>query len=75
MVMFAYVFARFINSGLVENMPTLVVSGFIEVAAVQSFFNGMFLSDMVTKNRRDFELRLNELSHEKRKMIENGEVK
>ena len=69
-VMFFWVFARFLNSGLVENMPTLVVSGFIELGALQAFFSGMILSDMVTKNRRDFELRLNEITHEKKFLTE-----
>ena len=64
--MFVFVFARFLNSGLVENMPTLVVSGFIELGALQAFFSGMILSDMVTKSRRQFELTLNELSRIKR---------
>lgn len=68
-VMFFWVFARFLNTGLVENMPTLIVSGFIELAAVQAFFTGMILSDMVTKNRRDFELQLNEISADKRSKL------
>lgn len=70
-VMFFWVFARFLGSGLVENMPTLIVSGFIELAAVQAFFTGLILSDMVTKNRRDFEIRLNDLSREKRDRIKD----
>lgn len=68
--MFIFVFARFLGSGLVENMPTLIVSGFIELAAVQAVFSGMILSDMVTKNRRDFELKLIELNEKKRALIE-----
>ena len=56
--MFFWVFARFINTHLVENMPTLVVSGFIALGAMQAFFSGLILLDMVTRSRRDFELRL-----------------
>ena len=70
MGMFGWVFARFINSGLVENMPTLIVCGFIELAAVQAFFSGMILSDMVTKNRRDFEMNLNRICDNKNVMME-----
>jgi len=70
MLMFSWVFARFLNSGLVENIPTLIVCGFIELAAVQAFFSGMILSDMVTKNRRDFELNLTRISNEKRQKME-----
>ena len=54
-VMFGWVFARFLNTHLVENMPTLIVSGFIALAAVLAFFVGLILSDMVTRNRREFE--------------------
>lgn len=67
--MFIWVFARFLNSGLVENMPTLIVSGFIELAAVQAFFAGMILSVMVTKNRRDFENNLIRINQKKREIM------
>ncbi len=73
-VMFFWVFARFLNSGLVENMPTLVVSGFIELAALQAFFAGMILSDMVTKNRRDFEHRLCEISARKKELLKERDL-
>lgn len=69
MSMFMWVLAKFIDTKLVENMPTLIVSGFIEMAAVQAFFSGLILSDMVTKSRRDFEILLNELSDRKRKKL------
>lgn len=69
--MFIFVFARFLNSGLVENIPTLIVCGFIELAAVQAFFAGMILSDMVTKNRRDFEMTLNSISDKKKELLNN----
>ena len=49
----------FMNAGLVERFPTLIVCGFVELAAIQSFFAGMILSDMTIKNRRDFEFRRN----------------
>lgn len=49
----------FINTGLVERFPTLIVCCFVELAAIQSFFSGMILSDMTIKNRRDFEFRRN----------------
>ena len=68
-VMFLWVFARFLNSHLVENMPTLVVSGFIALGALQAFFSGLILSDMVTKNRREFERNLYEISSRKRELM------
>ena len=53
------VFVDYINTGLVERFPTLIVCCFVELAAIQSFFAGMILSDMTIKNRRDFEFRRN----------------
>ena len=72
-VMFGWVFARFLNTHLVENMPTLIVSGFIALAAVLAFFVGLILSDMVTRNRREFELKLNELNDRKNALMKEQE--
>lgn len=68
--MFFWVFAKFINTHLVENIPTLLVSGFIELGALQAFFSGMILSDMVTKSRRDFEMRLLDLHSQYQEKLE-----
>ncbi len=46
------------RTGLVENFPTLIVCGFIIVAAILSFFNGMILDAIRLKERRDFEFHL-----------------
>lgn len=53
------VFIDYLQTGLVERFPTLIVCCFVELAAIQSFFAGMILSDMTIKNRRDFEFRRN----------------
>lgn len=71
-VMFLWVFAKFLNTHLVENMPTLIVSGFIALAAIQSFFSGLILSDMVTKNRRNFEIELNHIHDRKRDLLKEN---
>ncbi len=71
LAMFIFVFAKFLNTHLVENIPTLLVSGFIELGALQAFFAGMILSDMVTKNRRDFEWKLGELRQQYMAKLEN----
>jgi hypothetical protein len=39
-------------------VPTLVVSGFAALAAIQCFFSGLILSTINQKNLQDFELRL-----------------
>ena len=72
-VMFLWVFAKFLNTHLVENMPTLVVSGFTALAAIQSFFSGLILSDMVTKNRRNFETELNRIHDRKVDLLKESD--
>ena len=45
-------------TGLVERFPTLIVCGFVALAALISFFNGMVLDAIRMKERREFEFRL-----------------
>lgn len=59
LVLFIPVFIDYINTGLVERFPTLIVSGFVFMASIHSFFAGMIMSDMTINNRRDFEFRRN----------------
>ena len=70
-VFFIPVFIKFLETHLVDQIPTLVVCGFSAMTAVQSFFAGLILSNMSEKNRRDFEFELNQAADEfKRKMKE-----
>ncbi len=48
----------FNQTGLVERFPTLIVCGFVAIAAILSFFNGMVLDAIMQKERREFEFRL-----------------
>lgn len=54
------------QTGLVENFPTLIVCGFVVMAAFMSFFNGMVLDTIIKKEKREFEFRLQllEKNHE-----------
>lgn len=63
---FIPVFYEFLNTGLVERFPTLIVCGFVGMAAVLAFFAGMILSDMAKKNRRDFELQFMQAAYQER---------
>lgn len=54
---FIPVLMEFLETGLVLKFPTLIVCGFVMMAAIQSFFAGLILSNMAMKNRRDFEYR------------------
>lgn len=68
---FIPVFIKFLETHLVDQIPTLVMCGFSAMTAVQSFFAGLILSNMSEKNRRDFEFELNQAADEfKRKMEE-----
>lgn len=57
-VFFVPVFVEYMNTGLVARFPTLIVCGFVTIAAIQAFFAGMILENMVKKNRQDFEMEL-----------------
>lgn len=48
----------FWQTGLVERFPTLIVCGFVAIAALLSFFNGLVLDAIMQKERREFEFRL-----------------
>ena len=55
---FIPVLTEYINTGVVERFPTLIVCGFVYIAAIQSFFSGIILQTINQKNRQDFELNL-----------------
>lgn len=57
-LMFIPILIAYFETGLVLRFPTLIVCGFIGMAALQSLFAGLMLSNMALKNRRDFEYRL-----------------
>lgn len=56
--MFIPVLVIYAKTGLVPNFPTLIVSGFVAMAALQSLFAGMILSTLAEKERQEFEFRL-----------------
>ena len=58
-LLFIPIFIRFCHTGLVPNFPTLIVSGFIAMAAIMSFFVGLLLATIVEKDRQEYEFRLN----------------
>jgi hypothetical protein len=52
------VVATYVRTGLVPDFPTLIVCGFAVIAAIQSFFGGLILSNIAAQNRRNFEYEL-----------------
>lgn len=57
-VFLAPVIGDYLSTGLVERFPTLIVCGFVYIAAMQSFFAGIMLSTMKQKNMQDYEMNL-----------------
>ena len=64
---FVPVLLEYLSTGLVLKFPTLIVCGFVMLAAIQSFFAGLMLSNMAQKNRRDFEYRFNLVCEKERR--------
>lgn len=60
-VLFAPVLVEYLETGFVPRFPTLIVSGFMLMAALQSFFAGMILSESCQTERRAFEYRYAEM--------------
>jgi len=67
---FIPVLTEFMRTGLVMKFPTLIVCCFVMLAAIQSFFTGLMLSNMAMKNRRDFEYRFNLFCEKERRQRE-----
>lgn len=57
-VFFIPILVTYIKTGLVPHFPTLIVCGFVVMAAIQSFFSGLILQTIYQKNRQDFEMTL-----------------
>lgn len=70
---FIPVLTEFMRTGLVMKFPTLIVCCFVMLAAIQSFFTGLMLSNMAMKNRRDFEYRFNLVCEKERRQREKKE--
>ena len=60
------VLIAYANTGLVDRFPTLIVCGFVYLAAIQSLFSGMILSNIALTNRRTFEFNLTTLMDKKK---------
>lgn len=69
-VFFVPVFADFLRTGMVDKFPTLIVCGFVALAAIISFFAGMVLDTIKQKNRQDFEMNLHRTSDKFKRLKE-----
>lgn len=58
-ILFVPVFGEYLRTGLVPRFPTLIVAGFIAIAALLSFSCGLILDTETKKAKQDFEVQLN----------------
>ncbi|MCR5256205.1 MAG: glycosyltransferase family 2 protein [Acetatifactor sp.] len=73
LILMVPIFITYFETGLVPRFPTLIASGFVALAGIQSFFSGMILQVLAAKDKRDFEYRLMRVSKNKSKT--NGKSK
>ena len=64
-IFFIPVGVDFVRTGMVARFPTLIVCGFVVLAAILSFFAGVILQTIRQKDRQDFEMRLIEIENSK----------
>lgn len=63
------ILVEFIETHLVPRFPTLIACGFVGVAGLQSFFTGLMLSVINTKDIKDFEYRFTRVHDHKNGII------
>ncbi|MBQ6131168.1 MAG: glycosyltransferase [Selenomonadaceae bacterium] len=59
LILFVPVFLQYLQTSLVPRFPTLIVSGFLMLAALLSFACGLILDTIAKNNRKTFELHMN----------------
>ncbi|MCD7753961.1 MAG: glycosyltransferase [Clostridiales bacterium] len=74
-IFFVPILTNYFHTGLVTKMPTLVVCGFVMIAALLSLFSGLILGTIRQKNRQNFEMRLIEIEDSyQRKLHDRSET-
>lgn len=66
-IFFVPILITYTKTGLVPNFPTLIICGFIVMAALMSLFTGIVLQTLRQKDRQDFEMNLIHISEFKKK--------
>ena len=70
-VLFIPVFSEYLSTGLVPRIPTLIVSGFLAIAALISAFSGLMLHMSEQKDKRDFEFRIYLAENERKRLFDS----
>lgn len=66
------VLTEYFVTGLVPRFPTLIVCGFVMIAALMLFVAGVILSSLLGKDKRDFEFRLQEAERWRQDALRRG---
>ena len=61
-IFFVPILVTYARTGLVPDFPTLIVCGFVEMAALMSLFAGVILQSLRQKDRQQFEMNLIRIS-------------
>lgn len=72
-VLFIPVLFEYLETGLVKKFPTLIVSGFLGLAAIHSYFSGLILNVIVHHEKQEFEFKLNQVKQFKKNEINNSD--
>ncbi len=72
-VFFVPIMIDYAKTGLVDRFPTLIVCGFVVLAAIISFFAGMLLQSIYQNTRRQFEMDLYEAMRQERELLSQCE--
>ncbi len=70
-IFFAPVFAKYLRVGIVTRIPTLIVAGFVFLAAIICLFSGIILTSLVHQHKQDFEFKLQQVNMEYKHLMED----
>ena len=62
-IFFTPIVIEYLNTHLVPKYPTLIICSFVYIASILSFFAGLILDSVASKDKRDFETKLQIFSY------------
>ncbi|CAI3193791.1 glycosyltransferase family 2 protein [Clostridium neonatale] len=74
-ILFIPVFIEYLNTGLVERFPTLIVSGFLGLASLHSYFSGLTLNVIAHHQKQEFEFKLQQVKQFKKMEKIDNEIR
>ena len=74
LALFIPVLVTYAQTGMVPRLPTLIMSGFMALAALESASCGFVLENINRRNRQDFEFKLMQVSLAKKRLMCEGEL-